>query len=129
MKENRTENFSVRFLHICLSFLDKTKGEKLFLCLSGGNEVGGGILGVYLKLLLGGISAATLFMSNYYGRLSLSRVASDHEKMERFYAAVSDRIDRYGQTDALLMLLAREELIENGNWCSYQRDNSTDFSL
>lgn len=84
---------------------------------------------ILFKLLLGGISAATLFMSNYYGRLSLSRVASDHEKMERFYAAVSDRIDRYGQTDDLLMLLAREELIENGNWCSYQRDNSTDFSL
>lgn len=81
------------------------------------------------KLFLGGISAATLFTSNYYGRLSLPRVASDHEKMERFFSAVSDRIGRYGQTEDLLILLAREELIENGNWCSYQRDNSTDFSL
>lgn len=81
------------------------------------------------KLLLGGVSAATLFTSNYFGRLSLSRVVSDHGKMERFFAAVSDRIDRYGQTDELLLLLAREELIENGNWCSYQRDNAADFSL
>ena len=24
---------------------------------------------------------------------------------------------------------AREELIENGNWCSYQRDNRPDISL
>ena len=81
------------------------------------------------KLFLGGVSAATLFISNYYGRLSLSRVASDCDKMKEFYTAVSDRIDRYGQTEDLLLLLAREELIENGNWCSYQRDNSADLSL
>lgn len=81
------------------------------------------------KLLLGSISAATLFISNYHGRLSLSRTTSDHVKMERFYAAVLDRIDRFGESDALLRLIAREELIENGNWCSYQRDNTADFSL
>ena len=81
------------------------------------------------KLLLGSISAATLFVSNYYGRLSLSRVTSDHVKMERFYSAVLERMDRYGETDGLLLLIAREELIENGSWCSYQRDNTADFNL
>ena len=81
------------------------------------------------KLLLGSISAATLFISNYYGRLSLSRTTADHARMERFYASVLDRIDRFGESDALLRLIAREELIENGNWCSYQRDNTTDFNL
>ena len=81
------------------------------------------------KLLLGSISAATLFISNYYGRLSLSRVTSDHAKMERFYAAILERMDRYGETGELLSLIAREELIENGNWCSYQRDNTADFNL
>ena len=35
----------------------------------------------------------------------------------------------YGFTKYLLELIAREELIENGNWCSYQRDNTPDFSL
>ena len=81
------------------------------------------------KLLLGGISAATLFISNYYGRLSLSRVVSDHRKMEQFYAAVLDRIDRYGEIEELLILLAREELIENGNWFSYRQDNAANFNL
>lgn len=81
------------------------------------------------KLILGSISAATLFISNYYGRLSLSRVTSDHVKMERFYAAVLRRIDLCGETRDLLVLIVREELIENGNWCSYQRDNTADFSL
>ncbi|MDO4853129.1 MAG: hypothetical protein Q4A88_06910 [Clostridia bacterium] len=81
------------------------------------------------KLLLGSISAATLFIANYYGKLSLPRVVSDHEKMERLYESVDRKLDREGQTDELLMLLAREELIENANWCAYQRDNGIDFNL
>ena len=80
-------------------------------------------------LLLGSISAAALFISNYYGRLSLPRVTSDHVKMERFYRTVLARIDRYGESPELLLLIAREELIENVNWCSYQRDNTADFNL
>jgi len=82
-----------------------------------------------LKIVLGSISAVTLFVANYYGRLSLSRVLSDHGKMERFFARMSERLQEEGQTDALLTTLAREELIENGNWCSYQRDNAPEISL
>ena len=36
---------------------------------------------------------------------------------------------RPGQDESLLLLLGREELIENGNWCSYQQDNTPDLSL
>jgi len=82
-----------------------------------------------LKLALGSISAATLFISNYYGKLSLSRVLKDHEKMAAFYERIDRQLTRCGQTESLLLLLAREELIENGNWCSYQQDNTPDFSL
>ena len=83
----------------------------------------------WLKIILGTISAVTLFISNYYGKQSLTRTCSDHEKMERFYAKMSSEIARWGQTEELLTVLAREELIENGNWCSYQRDNTPDMSL
>ena len=82
-----------------------------------------------LKILLGTISAVTLFVANYYGRLSLQRSFSDHGKMERFYAKMGDQLLRRGQTDELLRVLAREELIENGNWCSYQQDNTPDISI
>ncbi len=82
-----------------------------------------------LKLVLGSISAATLFISNYYGKLSLSRGIEDHAKMAAFYERILDRMALCGQVESLLVLLAREELIENGNWCSYQRDNVPDFSL
>ena len=82
-----------------------------------------------LKILLGILSAVTLFVANYYGHLSLPRTMSDHRKMERFYESMSTRLEKRGQTEALLAELAREELIENGNWCSYQRDNTPDFNL
>ena len=82
-----------------------------------------------LKIVLGTISAGTLFVANFYGRLSLPRTLSDHEKMMRFYEKMSAQLTQYGQTEELLTVLAREELIENGNWCSYQRDNKPDISL
>ena len=82
-----------------------------------------------LKILMGTISAVTLFVANFYGRLSLPRMLSDHQKMERFYTKMSAEIEKRGQTEALLTVLAREELTENGNWCSYQRDNKPDLSL
>ena len=83
----------------------------------------------FLKVLLGTISAVTLFIANYYGRQSLPRTLSDHEKMEHFYAKMSGQLAMRGQTEDLLAVLAREELIENGNWCSYQRDNKPDVSI
>ncbi len=82
-----------------------------------------------LKIVLGAISASTLFIANYYGKLSLPRQVSDHTKMARFYARMSEQIALRGQTEELLSVLAREELIENGNWCSYQRDNTPDISF
>ncbi len=82
-----------------------------------------------LKISLGTISAVTLFISNYYGRLSLPRSLSDHQKMARFYGKMAVQLKARGQTRELLTVLAREELVENGNWCSYQRDNKPDLSI
>ena len=53
----------------------------------------------------------------------------DREAMERFFAEMTRRLAEQGQTDELLAHAAHEELIENGNWCSYQRDNTPDFNL
>ena len=82
-----------------------------------------------LKIVLGSISAITLFVANYFGKQSLDRSFSDHTKMAQFYAVMSERLAQCGQTDELLTALAREELIENGNWVSYQRDNTPDINV
>ena len=54
---------------------------------------------------------------------------ADHEKMARFYAWAAERLDEEGQTPELLERLAREELIENGNWYSYQLEGTPDISV
>ena len=82
-----------------------------------------------LKIALGSLSASTLFIAGYYGKQSLPRKLSDHGKMARFYEKMSAQLALRGQTDELLRSLAREELTENGNWCSYQRDNAPDISF
>jgi hypothetical protein len=82
-----------------------------------------------VKIVVGGLSAATLFASNYYGKLSLSRVTADHTRMERFYREALEIAEREGESERFLIRLAREELIENGNWVSYEQDNAPDISI
>ena len=82
-----------------------------------------------LKIVLGTLSAGTLFMANYYGKMSLRRVTADHEKMVKFFDKAAEQLDRYGQNEHILEALAREELAENGNWCSFQRDNAPELNL
>ncbi len=81
-----------------------------------------------LKAILGTISAGTLFIASYYGKMSLGRKTEDHEKLEHFYARAERMLEIWGQTENLLEELAREELTENGNWCSYQKDNAPEIN-
>jgi len=83
-----------------------------------------------MKILLGAISAITVFVANYYGKLSLGRKSIDHERMFRLYAAAksqyeSNRISHH----QVFHSLAREEIIEIGNWFSYCRENSPSFRV
>ena len=82
-----------------------------------------------MKIALGSLSAGTLFLSGYYGKLNLERRASDHAKMETFHRVMAERLAEQGQTESLLETLAREELAENGSWCSYRRDNKPELDL
>ena len=82
-----------------------------------------------LKFLLGGASAATVFIANYYDKISLARVHDDHVKMERFFSRALAELEAKGQTPEVLERIAREELIENGNWYSYQLEGTPDIAL
>ncbi len=82
-----------------------------------------------MKVVLGTVSAGTLFLAGFYGKMSLNRIQGDYEKMEAFYEKAADRIARCGENEQILEILAREELTENGNWSSYQQDNALEMSL
>ena len=86
------------------------------------------VRGVF-KILLGGISSVTLFLSNYYGKLSLQRRSADHAKMAELYAIAQKQYDTAAPREALLWALGREEIIENGNWHSYIQDNAPSVNL
>ena len=49
--------------------------------------------------------------------------------MVKFFDKATEQLDRYGQNEHILEALAREELAENGNWCSFQRDNAPELNL
>ncbi len=83
-----------------------------------------------LKMVLGGISAITVFISGYYGKLSFERKSFDHEKMVLLYSAANSQFDNeYFDRTKLFLELAREEIIENGNWFSYCRENPPSFNV
>jgi hypothetical protein len=83
-----------------------------------------------IKVILGGASAVTLFLANYYGKLSIERKAADHKKMQALYSMAQEKYNEAGiPKDKLLWELAREEIIENGNWYSYCQDNAPGIIL
>lgn len=79
---------------------------------------------------LGFLSSVTLFLSNYYGKLSLERKTVDHKKMAALYAAAQKKWNTPGiLIHRVALELAREEIVENGVWLSYSRDNAPSVNL
>lgn len=80
-----------------------------------------------LKIVLGTMSAITIFTGNFYGKLSLTNTIKDHERMSSLYGHAEKEILKNGESEELLLSLAREYLIENSAWYSYQTKNKPDL--
>lgn len=80
-----------------------------------------------LKIIVGTMSAITLFTSSYYGKLSLTYTINDHKRMIDLYDNAKKEIGLKGETEEILVELAREFLIENSTWYSYQTKNKADL--
>ena len=80
-----------------------------------------------LKIIVGTMSAVTLFTSSYYGKLSLTYTINDHKRMIALYDNAEREIAQKGETEEILVELAREFLIENSTWYSYQTKNKPDL--
>ena len=75
------------------------------------------------------MSAVTLFTSSYYGKMSLDNKIDDHRRMIALYQKSEQEIEINGETDELLLSLAREFLSENSNWYAYQKKNNPDLVI
>lgn len=82
-----------------------------------------------IKTTIGGFSAMSLFAANYYGKLSLDRVYEDHIRMAEFFKKAIEYVDKNGINDEFIKELINEELSENSNWCSYEKDNKIDLTV
>ena len=81
------------------------------------------VIRALLKIALGSMSALTLFLGNYYGKLSLSYIIDDHKRMIILYENAEKEVLQKGETEELLLFLAHEFLIENSTWYAYQSKN------
>ena len=87
------------------------------------------LIRAFLKIILGTMSAVTLFTGSFYGKMSLSNVIDDHKRMIDLYETVEGEITEKGESEELLVFLAREFLNENSTWYAYQSKNGPDFVI
>ena len=85
-------------------------------------------------IVMGTITAASLLFTSYFGKLSFGRKAEDNQKMSMFYASACARwgeakLRPDAEIKKFVKEIAREEIVENGIWYSYVRDNSLEINI
>lgn len=88
----------------------------------------------FTAILLGTVSALSLLLAGGLGKMAYGRKAEDNKKMIKFYASAYERwkeVKGYSQaeTEAFVKEVAREEILENGVWCSYVSENGLDMTI
>lgn len=100
---------------------------ELFIYNTSTSNIDANVVRAILKIIVGTMSAITLFTGSYYGKMSLSNTINDHKRMSALYDKVEKDILENGETEEILISLAREFLIENSTWYSYQTKNKPDI--
>lgn len=80
-------------------------------------------------LVLGFMSAVTIFVDSYYGKKSLDDVIDDSSRMKELYIEIEQKVMHEGESEEILVDLAREYLIENSIWYAYQNQNKPDLVM
>ena len=80
------------------------------------------------------VTAASLLFTSYFGKLSFGRKAEDNKKMRMFYESACARWEEAklrpdAEIKKFVKEIAREEIVENGIWYSYVRDNSLEINI
>ena len=83
-----------------------------------------------LKIGVGTATAITIFLSNYYGKMSLSSKVEEHLRMYWLYQKVEHKIKQTKEeNEEEIIYLAEQCLIENASWYSHQKKNTPDFAV
>lgn len=84
-----------------------------------------------LKIIVGTMSAGTLFIGSYYGKMSLTDVIKDHRRMEELYYKFEIKAKNNNNvlSEKDILKLAQEFVIENTIWYAYQNKNEPDLTI
>ena len=83
-----------------------------------------------LKIGVGTATAITIFLSNYYGKMSLSSKVDEHLRMFWLYQKAEHEIKvTKEENEEQILYLAEQCLIENTTWYSHQKKNTPDFAV
>ena len=88
-------------------------------------------------IVVGTLAAASLLFSGYWGKRSFDRLYDDNDKMVKLYQSAYSRWDEVALNDDrsdkefenFVKEIARDEIVENGIWCSYIEENTLDINL
>lgn len=86
---------------------------EIFIYSTSSQSIDANVIRTILKIVVGTMSAITLFTSSYYGKMSLSNTIEDHKRMIALYTKAEENILENGESEELIPTLAREFLIEN----------------
>lgn len=88
-------------------------------------------------ITVGTLAVTSLLLSSYWGKLSFDRLYDDNDKMSMLYQSahsrwgeiVKDNLHSTSEFKNFVKEIAREEIVENGIWCSYVSENTLDINL
>lgn len=88
-------------------------------------------------IVVGTLAATSLLLSSYWGKLSFDRLYDDNDKMSKLYQSAyarwtevtQDGVRSPKEFENFVKEIAREEIVENGIWCSYIEQNTLDINL
>lgn len=87
------------------------------------------VLRTVMKVALGFMSGVTIFVDSYYGKKSLEDLIDDSTRMKELYIEIEQKVMHEGESEEVLVDLAREYLIENSIWYAYQNQNKPDLVM
>lgn len=117
-----------------ITFISEIYGQAFFW--SGSSPIGLSYRSIG-TIVVGALAATSLLLSSYWGKLSFDRLYDDNDKMSKLYRSAYSRWTEVAQSSVhsqkefenFVTEIAREEIVENGIWCSYIEENTLDINL
>ena len=130
-QKERDDRIEKIVLYITIMFYVATLIFEVYMILySPFNDVTANWNRAALKIIIGTMAVITIFLGNYYGKMSLSSKIDEHRRMSMLYQKAENEIlQKREESEELIIFLAREFLIENTTWYAHQKKNKPDFTV